>query len=69
VLKVASLAVVVALLAIGGLAPEPAVAAKHKRCRVPHGAKVLAKSRRLLVYKDNRFETSISSACAPTGVG
>ena len=58
--KVASLAIVVALLAVGGLAPEPAVAAKAKqRCRAPsHGAKVLAKSRRLLVYRDYRYEPS-----------
>jgi hypothetical protein len=65
--KVASLAIVVALLAIGGLAPEPAVAAKHKRCRVPHGAKVLAKSRRLLVYKDNRFEDVYFFCVRPNG--
>ena len=40
-LKVVCLAVVVALVAVGGLAPEPAVAAKAKRCRVPsHHAKL-----------------------------
>jgi hypothetical protein len=57
--KVASLAIVVALLAVGGLAPEPAVAAKAKRCRVPaHHAKLLAKSRQLLVYRDFRLDSA-----------
>jgi hypothetical protein len=66
--KVASLAIVVALLAVGGLAPEPAVAAKAKRCRVPsHHAKLLAKSRQLLVYQDNRLEQPYIFCVRPNG--
>jgi hypothetical protein len=67
VLKVASFAIVVALLAAGGFAPGPAVAAKHKRCSAPSRAKVLAKSRRLLVYKDNRFEDIYFFCVRPNG--
>lgn len=66
--KVASLAIVVALLAVGGLAPEPAVAAKAKRCRMPsHHAKLLAKSRQLLVYQDNRLEQPYIFCVRPNG--
>jgi hypothetical protein len=66
--KVASLAIVVALLAVGGFAPGPAVAAKAKRCRVPsHHAKLLAKSRQLLVYQDNRLEQPYIFCVRPNG--
>jgi hypothetical protein len=65
--KVACVAVVVALVAVGGLAPGPAVAAKAKRCRVPSGAKVLAKSRRLLVYQDNDQELVWFFCVRPNG--
>ena len=67
--KVASLAIVVSLLAVGGLAPGPAVAANAKRCRAPSHAKVLATSRRLLATGTAAWSSPISSACAPTGVG
>jgi hypothetical protein len=65
--KVACLAVVVALVAVGGLAPGPAAAAKAKRCRVPSGAKVLAKSRQLLVYRDNDEEDVYFFCVRPNG--
>jgi hypothetical protein len=66
--KVASLAIVVALLAVGGFAPGPAVAAKAKRCRVPsHHAKLLAKSRQLLVYRDFRLEQPYIFCVRPNG--
>jgi hypothetical protein len=66
--KVAGLAIVVALLAVGGLAPQPAVAAKAKRCRVPaHHARLLAKSRQLLVYRDFRLEQPYIFCVRPDG--
>ena len=65
--KVASLAIVVALLAVGGLAPGPAVAANAKRCRAPSHAKVLATSRRLLVYRDGRLEQPYIFCVRPNG--
>ena len=65
--KVAGLAVVVALVAVAGLAPGPAVAAKAKRCRVPSHARVLAKSRQLLVYQDNDEEDVYFFCVRPDG--
>jgi hypothetical protein len=65
--KLAGLAVVVALVAVAGLAPGPAVAAKAKRCGVPSHAKVLAKSRQLLVYQDNDEEDVYFFCVRPNG--
>jgi hypothetical protein len=44
------------------------VARRHRpRCRVPSRAKVLAKSRRLLVYQDNNFEDVYFFCVRPNG--
>src|SRR5829696_4200818 len=65
--KRVGLAVAVALLVAAGLAPGAAAAAKADRCRLPHGAKVLAKSRQLLVYKDSNWEDLYFFCVRPNG--